>query len=1080
MVVSRYAKETKMNSSHNKDRWNRLWEIFHQAREKAPSEREEYLKEVCGSDLELRKELDELLESEKDAGILTKGVAPDATQGIGPDLSWEDFRPGDVLLQRYQIVELHGRGGMGTVYKALDMELGRQVALKFLTLGDPHWSRRFLLEARVQARMEHAHICKVYEVGEVHGKQYIAMQFIPGTTMLEASSKLSVKQKVKLLKQVCEAIHAAHQLGVIHRDIKPTNILVGPSESGELVPYVTDFGLARELTTPGLTSTGMVMGTAWYMAPEQARGDVKRLDARCDIHALGATLYEFLSGKPPFQGDNSVDVLVKVINEEATPLRQLDQHIPIELETIVQKCLQKEPSRRYESAAALAQDLNRFLEGEPILARPVTWTHRAYKRVRKYPIISGLLAAAFVAVVTVAAFAAWTWWHAQAQAKLANEFEQEIRFMEETARHAYTEPLHDIREEEAIVEKRLNAIEQRITAAGSAAEGPGNFAMGRGNMALYRYPEARTHLEIAWKEYRIPRVAFALGLTLGLMYQKEFERANRIPDPKAKQQKLAEIDKEFKQPALRLIKEGSSAVETPEYVESLIAFLDKRYVDALEKTQAAFRKQPWFFEAKKLEADIYRAMANESREVGDTKKAIEHYQKADAAYREAVRKGSSYALGYGSLCALGFDWTSLLIYSTGVPDEKILQKSIDACNNSLKVNPDRPEAYIAKGALLGNWGMYDMSRGMDPTSRFSEAINAAKSTLKWEWTRFAAYNNMAVNYSRLGAYKMQNGQDAGPSFDQSIESYREALNLDRGNASFHNNLATSLAQKGTYEKQMGRDPTALQDEAIKEFQEAIRIDPKDEMVHSNVGEIYFEKAQAEYEKGKDPQQFLELSKTNLNKSLQINPNFFLAYNTLGENYKLRALLEIEKGTDATVTLNEVIKALRKSTEINDTNADGFTRQASANAMQAELAISAKRDPSVYIFQAQEAVKKADKLAPGVIDVHSAKAEVEAASVLWKMAEHNNKEALKHIDDGLKSADKILKENPRSANGYALKGRLLLRQSYLVSSKAEREKVSQLAKQSFQQAVKLNRGVARKFAADLKELTGVPPGLQSRE
>jgi serine/threonine-protein kinase len=1069
-----------MNSSQNNDRarWDRLWEIFHKAREKEPSAREEYLKEACGSDLELRQELDELLATEKDAGILTKGAAPDVTQGIGPDPSWEDFRAGDVLLQRYQIVELIGQGGMGTVYKAIDIELGRQVALKFLNLGDPQWSRRFLLEARVQARMEHAHICKVYEVGEVHGKQYIAMQFIPGKTMLEASSKLVLKQKVQILKQVCDAVHAAHQLGVIHRDIKPTNILVGNSESGELIPYVTDFGLARELTTPGMTSTGMVMGTAWYMAPEQARGDVKKLDTRCDIYALGATLYEFLSGKPPFEGNNSVDVLVKVMNEEALPLRQHDQHIPIELETIVQKCLQKEPSRRYESAAALAQDLNRFLEGEPILARPVTWTHRAVKRVKKYPIISGLLAAALVAVITVAAFAAWTWWRAQAQAKLANEFEQEIRFMEETARHAYTEPLHDIRKEEAVVEKRLSAIEQRIKDAGDAAEGPGNFAMGRGNMALYRYPEARTHLEKAWKEYRIPRVAFALGLTLGLIYQKEFERANRIPDPKAKQQKIAEIDKELKQPALQLIKEGSSAVEAPEFVESLIAFLDKRYVDALNKTQTAFHKQPWFFEAKKLEADINRAIANENREVGDTQKAIEHYQKAENAYLEALRKGSSYALGYGSLCALGYDWTSLLIYSTGVPDEQLLQKSVDACNNSLKVNPDRPEAYIAKGALLGNWGMYDMSRGLDPTPRFTEAINAAKSTLKWEWTRFAAYNNMAVNFTRLGAYKMRTGQDASPSFDQAIESYRQALNLDRGNASFHNNLATSLAQKGAYEKQMGRDPGVLQDEAIKEFQEAIRIDPKDEMVHSNIGEIYLEKAQAAYETGNDPQQFLELSKTNLQKSLDINPKFFLAYNSLGENYKLRALLEIEKGVDATATLNEVLKALKKSTEINDKNTDGLTRQASTYALQAEIEIVTKGDPSNYLVLAQDAVKKADALAPGIIDVHAAKAEVEAASALWKTAERKNNDALKHINNGLESANKILKENPRSANGHALKGRLLLRQSRIESSKAEKEKALQLAEQSFREAIKLNRGIARKFAADLRNWPGRLPTLQS--
>ena len=188
-----------MSSSENsnQDRWDRLWEIFHEAREKDPSERETYLKEVCGSDVELRqRDRMNYLRPKIQAGILTKGIAPDVTQGIGPGPS-EDFSPGDVLVKRYQIVELIGQGGMGTVYKAVDIELQRQVALKFLTLMIPTGVRDSCLKHASRLVWNIPHICKVYEVGEIYGKQYIAMQLVTGKTMVENVHDYPLNKKFK-------------------------------------------------------------------------------------------------------------------------------------------------------------------------------------------------------------------------------------------------------------------------------------------------------------------------------------------------------------------------------------------------------------------------------------------------------------------------------------------------------------------------------------------------------------------------------------------------------------------------------------------------------------------------------------------------------------------------------------------------------------------------------------------------------------------------------------------------------------------------------------------------------------------
>jgi eukaryotic-like serine/threonine-protein kinase len=362
------------------DRWKKIETLFHSALELDRSDRKAFLDQACGGDLLLLQELESLLANHDGTGrFLNDRPIDEVVQLIAEEEKMYPVSNWD----RYEFIRLLGVGGMGRVYLAKDPRLNRLVALKFLSSDNPEANRRFIREAQNQAKIEHEYICKVYEVGETEGHPYIAMQYIDGKPIREAMEQMTVEQKVKVIKQTAEVLHTAHRKNLIHRDIKPDNIMVEKSEEGNLWPYVMDFGIAKETDVKGHTVTGAIMGTPNYMSPEQAKGELDRLDRRSDVYSLGATLYKLLVGRPPFDGTSTVEILRKVVDEEPVPIRKLDASLPVDLETIVMKCLEKEPERRYQTAKQLAEELGRYLDEEPIQARPVNRAQRAARVIKK-------------------------------------------------------------------------------------------------------------------------------------------------------------------------------------------------------------------------------------------------------------------------------------------------------------------------------------------------------------------------------------------------------------------------------------------------------------------------------------------------------------------------------------------------------------------------------------------------------------------------------------------------------------------------------------------------------------------------
>ena len=827
---------------------------------------------------------------------------------------------------RYRDFTFLGQGGMGLVFAAFDRQLRRRVAVKFLNKLEPDRVRRFIQEARAQARVEHEHVAKIYDSGDVAGQPYIAMQLIEGQTLDKAAADMSLEQKLAIMKKVAEGVHAAHVAGLIHRDLKPGNIILDSDQN----PHVLDFGLALLEESASLTADGTVLGTPSYMAPEQARGEVKVLDRRTDVYGLGATLYRLVTGRAPFEGPNQAAVLVNILEKTPVNPKDLIHNLPTDLETIIFKCMQKEAQARYGSAKALSQDLDRYLQGEPILARPTTFWYRLRKRMRKN---RTLVRMAFIAALLVLLTLSWglrTAWHASVRENLAGKLNREVGEIEALARYSHLTRRHDIRPDRQRLQQKMAAISTMGQEAGSLGRGPTNYALGRGYLALSELDSARLHLDKAWGEgFRGPEVAYALGLAYGGLFQRHLSQLYLIEDGELRQRRRAELERTFRDPAVEFMGQTTSGeAVSPNYLHALIAFYQLNYQQAATLVAMVSEKMPWFYEAKKLEADIYRDWAAQKSAAGETDSAQQLFDKARHSYRAAGEVGQSDPTIYKDQAKALLQMMTSEVFSGGKV-APLLEEGLRIIESGLVVLPDDVEALLLASRLHLKMARQKLLADEDPTvllerasglavragdvAENSSAVYLMLGEIYWRQAQWLArnkqnaraktdavlevlekvapshrdhhyFNLLGAAAKNLATWTNRSGEPACELHDRAIEAFRGVIALRPDKISGYNNLSGSLMARSGQESCPGEALDQLR-EAEQALEMALKLNPKHPVLHYQLGRTNMRMARG----GRPQSPFLdqtyaEKALYHYEQALAINPKLGPIYNAAGLGY----------------------------------------------------------------------------------------------------------------------------------------------------------------------------------------------------
>jgi tetratricopeptide (TPR) repeat protein/predicted Ser/Thr protein kinase len=978
---------------------------------------------------------------------------------------------------RYELVEFIGRGGMGDVYRAKDPRLGRSVAIKFLRRDDPKLLERFVREARLQARVDHDGVCPVYEVGEVQGHPFIVMQYVSGGSLREVGDGATFREKVQIIADAAEALHAAHRLGLIHRDVKPGNILVEPRPEGGWRPFVVDFGIAREMEAADLTVTGAMIGTPAFSAPEQLKGRPGDLDPRCDVYGLGATLYWFLTGHTPLEGSYP-EILAGLSDREPERPSSHDPTIPRDLETIILKAVSIVRERRYASAYDMAEDLRRFLAGEPIAARPDSPAYRIRRWMRRHPSLSvGVAVAVAVAAVSLGGFQRERL-RSRERARLAVELALEVSSLEELVRAGSMLPAHDGSRERDRARSVLADLESRIANLGPEARGPGAWALGRGHFALRQYDEALEHLRTAWDAgFRNRSLSILLGLAEARTFDRALADARQIDNASLRQEASSGGDTgSLRGLALEHLRQAAEDAEPhadsdlalhtahPLLVRGLLAALEGRTDEGLALTGQAREAVPWDIRPVLLAGRIHLGLAYALEDAGDADGALAALGRAGGHFERAVEIGRSDPDAVTDLCRRWSDEVRIRDRA-GRPSADAFRRATTQCDQAVAVAPDLAEPHIALARLL--WQRADGLPSDSPeiTGLLDAAIDAAGRAVALEPGWGDAHHAVGTA-TRIRSRHAADPEAALTDLHDATASLSTAVELEPGNAVFLDDLAYAHDRRARILMRSGADPTPDLDQAISLYHRAIEAAPRYPNSRNNLGIAHWRRAVWRQALGEDPTGDLDRAAATLESAVGLNPSYAIAWANLGMILRTRALAALDAGDEPATTLTEAAAALDRALQINDSLAFATLERLAVDNL--ELRRRAPNASPGLVGSARTRAETAVRDLPTSASVHQTAAE----TMLWSAKSLRGAARGSAVERGLALADRAVRLDAASWRARLTRARLEAARAGDTSSAAASR---QRALRDLDDAVSLNPMARREADALRRELESAAAG-----
>ncbi len=973
-------------------------------------------------------------------------------------------------LAGYQILEEIAHGGMGVVYKARQIGLDRIVALKVMIAGEhasPEMLERFQREAKSAARLQHPNIVQIYDVGRDGAKHFFTMRHVDGPPLAERirRKELTPRRAVELARKVALALDYAHQHGVIHRDVKPANILV--DSQGE--PHLADFGLAKDLGCEGVTLPGSSLGTPNYASPEQASGETDKVDARSDVYSLGASLYESLTGEPPFCGESIFAVLQEVMTRDPVPPRAVNPKIQRDIETICLKAMAKEPARRYQSAREMADDIGRYLEGEPIHARPVSWIERTARRAIKN---RAVVIPSAVAVLVVVAFLGWVGLTAWTTARRVRD---EVDSAAKLERQADAAASRD--ERSALYAKARDVLVGALKLDDQDPRAKAGLARVGGRLdAIAAEEEAERKSASAKAE------SAESALRKSQLVSKVFARWSRVGGALAELEKIAYDDRLSDEEKVKRAEAAWPPLEqfvkdTPDDSASratalALAAWAKRYTG--DQKAAVMQMK----EAAKLDADLPYGRLMEALdifsqivemqplpsivigsrglEIGEMRGVPENMETAKKILGDLLAKaraarvwGKEGAEDFaacmdGILALQAGEWAKSdeqFSRALTAPDLKTFESGLLLGRAEVRYLGKSFAGAIEDYALLAKarpgWGevpfhaaqakfafaLDGAARGDDPRAIEREAIGLYDEAAKLIPGNLEVYANRALAWHSLGEAEALRGGDPLPALQKAIADFEEVLRRKPDHVNACVDLGNTWLVVAEAQGRRGQDPRQAYDRALAAYDAAVAIRPEMAEIWNNRGNAVSGRAEWEAGHGVDPREGYLRSIADYGKALDRRPDMPDAYNNRGAAWNALGWAEAAMGIDPTESYGKAISDYGRAGKLVPAYVECWANLGRTRTNLGEWLFLHKSDPTATLTQAIADFEKAASINAAFVGAYQG--EAGAYSLLGQWEGSQGKDPRPTFDKGVAAAGEALRRNPELSSGYVDRGLLWL-------------------------------------------------------